>query len=134
MRTRTHKIWSRLQQDGGQSMIEFVIVLPILLTLLLGIVQFGLAFHDYLSITDATRVGARKAAVSPTDPCGTAEASIQDDVAKWSEAPATFDCETPEGTDSGDPITITVEYPYEIRLPGFGFTRDLTASATERLE
>ena len=34
--------------------------------LVLGIAQFGLAFRNYLSITDATRVGARAAAVKRT--------------------------------------------------------------------
>ena len=66
MKTLTHKIWSRLQREDGQAFVEFVIVLPLLVMLVLGICQFGLAFHNYLSITDATRVGARAAAVKRT--------------------------------------------------------------------
>jgi Flp pilus assembly protein TadG len=137
MNTLTHKIWSRLRHEGGQAFVEFVIVLPILVMLLLGIAQFGLAFHNYLSITDATRVGARAAAVKRTnDPCGAAQIAIQNTVSatQWSKISASFGCGTPEGTDAGDPITISVEYPYAIGLPGFSASGDLTASATERLE
>jgi Flp pilus assembly protein TadG len=137
MRTHTHKIWSRLQCQGGQAFVEFVIVLPVLVMLVLGICQFGLAFHNYLSITDATRVGARAAAVKRTnDPCGAAQTAIQNTVSatQWSKISASFGCDTPEGTDAGDPITISVEYPYAIGLPGFSASGDLTASATERLE
>ena len=45
-------------------MTEFALVLPILALLLFGIVQFGLVFNNYLTLTDAVRSGARKAAVS----------------------------------------------------------------------
>ena len=45
-------------------MTEFALVLPVLVALLLAIIQFGIVFNNYLTITDATRAGARKAAVS----------------------------------------------------------------------
>jgi TadE-like protein len=139
MSTRTHKIWSRLQRQNGQAFVEFVIVLPILVMLVLGICQFGLAFYNYLSITDATRVGARAAAVKRTDPdgpCDAAKTAIESTVSatQWPKVLAGFECDTPEGTDVGDPITISVDYPYDIGLPGFSASGDLTASATERLE
>ena len=40
-------------------MVEFAIVLPIFLLLLLGIAQGGIAFNNYIQLTDATRAGAR---------------------------------------------------------------------------
>src|SRR5205814_2714785 len=68
LRTMTKRIhkprFRRLAADDGQSIVEFTLVMPFLVFLLVGICQFGLAFHDYLSVTDAARVGARKAAVS----------------------------------------------------------------------
>ena len=44
-------------------MTEFALVLPILLFLLLAIVQFGVVFNNYVTLTDAVRAGARKGAV-----------------------------------------------------------------------
>ena len=49
---------------NGQAIVEFALVLPILMAILLGIIQFGIIFNNYITLTDATRAGARKAAVS----------------------------------------------------------------------
>ena len=46
---------NRLLGDRGQSIVEFAFILPFLVFLLLAIIQFGLAFHNYLAITDAAR-------------------------------------------------------------------------------
>ncbi|MFY9580119.1 MAG: TadE family protein, partial [Gaiellaceae bacterium] len=55
-------------REQGQTMTEFAIVLPILVVLPFGIVQFGIAFNNYVTITDAARAGARVAAVSCNSP------------------------------------------------------------------
>ena len=39
-------------------------MLPVLLLIVMGIIQFGKVFKDYIALTDAVRVGARQAAVS----------------------------------------------------------------------
>ena len=54
----------RTSDERGQTLVEFAALLPVLCLLLFGIIQFGVVFHDYLTVTDASRVGARKAAVS----------------------------------------------------------------------
>ena len=54
----------RSSNERGQTLVEFAALLPVLCLLLFGIIQFGVVFHDYLTVTDASRVGARKAAVS----------------------------------------------------------------------
>ena len=50
----------------GQSLVEFALVLPLLLVLLFGIIEFGLVFKDVLAINQAAREGARAAAVGST--------------------------------------------------------------------
>jgi Flp pilus assembly protein TadG len=136
MQTLIHKTWSRLQRQDGQTFVEFAIVLPVLALLLFGITQFGLAFHNYLSITDATRVGARAAAVKRTAACDAAKAAIQATAAEQWDEITSIECWTPNPTDPkvGDPFKVTIKYPYDIGLPGFSASGDLTASATERLE
>ena len=51
----------------GQAMVEFALVLPILLIILMGIMEFGLVFHEYLVVTHAAREGARVAVLGGTD-------------------------------------------------------------------
>lgn len=43
----------------GQSLVEFALVLIPLLLLILGVVQFGLIFNSYVTMTNAAREGAR---------------------------------------------------------------------------
>jgi Flp pilus assembly protein TadG len=47
-----------LKNDHGVSAIEFAIISPVLLTILLGIFQFGSAMNDYLVLTNAAAKGA----------------------------------------------------------------------------
>lgn len=45
--------------EAGQGLTEFTIVMPVFLLLLVGMLEFGLAFGDRLTMSDATREGAR---------------------------------------------------------------------------
>ena len=51
-----------LDRRGGIA-IEFALVAPVLLIILLGIIQFGYAFFVQISMTNAAREGARQLAV-----------------------------------------------------------------------
>jgi Flp pilus assembly protein TadG len=53
-----------LADENGQAMVEFALVLPILLIVLLGIVDFGRAWNARQVITDAAREGARVTVVN----------------------------------------------------------------------
>jgi len=139
----THTHGGRLESERGQSIVEFAIVMPFLVFLLLAICQFGLAFHNYLSITDAVRVGAREAAVSRTasgGACPAARAAIQSTVSATQLGVISGRITCNAGASVGDPVTISIAYPFSIGLPPifgtapFRYSGNLTSSATERLE
>jgi Flp pilus assembly protein TadG len=48
--------------------LEFAVILPVLLTLVLGCVDFGRFAHSYIVVTNAARTGASFAAVNPYTP------------------------------------------------------------------
>jgi Flp pilus assembly protein TadG len=54
-----------IRSERGQSLTEFALALPILALLLFAVIQFGIVFNNYVTLTDATRAGARKARRSP---------------------------------------------------------------------
>lgn len=54
------------QKDRGQTMVEFALVLPVLILLLVGIFDFGRAIYAYNTINNAAREGARLAIVDQT--------------------------------------------------------------------
>jgi len=45
--------------ERGQSLLEFAMVLPLLLLIALGVVEFGRAYYQYNTLTKAVREGAR---------------------------------------------------------------------------
>ena len=51
------------ERAEGQSLVEFALVLTPLFLILLGIIQFGFIFNSYITITNATREGAREGSV-----------------------------------------------------------------------
>ena len=60
-----------MRNEEGQAMTEFAVALPIVALVLFAILQFGIAFNNYLTLTDAVRRGARVAAVSRQTGSGT---------------------------------------------------------------
>jgi Flp pilus assembly protein TadG len=54
-------------RERGSAAVEFALVLPILLLLLLALVQVGVIARDSLVLTQASRAGAREAAVQGTE-------------------------------------------------------------------
>jgi Flp pilus assembly protein TadG len=99
-------------------MTEFAIILPILVVLLFGIAQFGIAFNNYVTITDAARAGARKAAVSRNsgNPTGDCVSQVKASAADLDLSQLTVSCSSP--WTIGSDVTVDVEYPYTISLFG----------------
>jgi Flp pilus assembly protein TadG len=56
--------------ERGQEVVEFALILPLLMTLLFGIVEFGWAVFSYNTIANAAREGARWGIVHPYDDAG----------------------------------------------------------------
>jgi Flp pilus assembly protein TadG len=65
MKTRT-----LLNDKDGTAIVEFAIVLPLLLIITLGIIEFSIALYDKAMITNASREGARTGIVFNVDSDG----------------------------------------------------------------
>jgi Flp pilus assembly protein TadG len=55
--------------------VEFAVVLPLLLTMLFGIIEMGFVFNRWITVTHAAREGVRRMSVG--DPAATAAAKAQ---------------------------------------------------------
>jgi Flp pilus assembly protein TadG len=132
---------SDLRSEQGQTAVEFTLVVPILIALLLGIVQAGIAFHNYLSVTDAARAVARKAILVRFTPLTQTQINQIADQASPDLDPnqltATVapDPSDPTFTTAGSTITVTVTYPYHLQLFGIPIVDGtLTSTMKDRLE
>jgi Flp pilus assembly protein TadG len=124
-----------LRHQHGQTLTEFALVLPLLLFLLLAILQLGIAFNNYISLTEAVRVGARKGAVARqlSDPEAAVAAEVRDSAAELKAADV--DVTVTSSWARGEDVTVTATYPYSINLLGVVVkSGELTSKAKERVE
>ena len=121
--------------EKGQTLVEFVLVAPVLLLILFGIVQFGVAFKNSMVVTDAVRAGARKAAVSSTatNPSATAQQAVI--AAAGDLDPSKLQVVVTSTWRAGDTVTVSASYPYQINILGIVVTSgDLHSTMIERVE
>jgi Flp pilus assembly protein TadG len=131
------KLRPLFRKEDGQAAAEFALVLPILVAILLGIAQFGIAYNNYITLTDATRAGARKAAVSRFlgDGGAAAKQTVLNAASNLNSPPLQVTVDADNWTVPGGDVTVTATYPYSINL--FGFTvksGNLVSTTKERLE
>jgi Flp pilus assembly protein TadG len=61
------RLFDVVKDHTGSALVEFTIVFPVLILVLLGLAQFGLIFYNYILVTNAAATGARTLALSRTD-------------------------------------------------------------------
>ena len=100
----------RACDERGQSSVEIALVLPVLLLMLAGLVDFGRAFQAYIVVTNAAREGARYGSLFPDDADGIVDATTQG----ASDIGASLDADDIDINDLGAPpggtIRVTVTY------------------------
>lgn len=105
-----------LKNQKGQALVEFAIILPILLMLVMGILQFGMMLNSYITIENASREGARAGII------GSSDAEIQNLIISTSPSldPKNLTVTiTPTETNrkSGDTLIVKVTYNYNLIVP-----------------
>ncbi len=81
------------KNEAGQSLVEFALVVPVLILLVMGIIEFGWLFNAQLTLTSAAREGARVAVVNDEP------ADIRDAIEKHVEGLSGFEYVAPAGSD-----------------------------------
>jgi len=95
-------------------MVELAIVMPLLLMLVFGIIEFGRGYNAQLAVTHAAREGVREYAI--TQDAGAGRAAVLN-------AASTLDSGSVgialSACNYGDPATVTVTYPFQVSIPFF---------------
>src|SRR5205823_5224976 len=118
-------------RESGQALVEFALVLPLLLTVLLGLIDFGKAFNYWIDETHMANLGARLAAVN-TPPANMSGLSLQQYIVSQADTSELRNGGTssvpnharvcvsyPNGAQVGQPVTVTVQITYDY-LPFIG--------------
>ena len=61
------KIKRLIKANKGQALVEFALILPLLLLLIFGVIEFGRIFGAELTVNNSAREGARLGAIGATD-------------------------------------------------------------------
>lgn len=129
---------ARLRMDTGAAAVEFALLLPILLTLVFGIIDFGRAYHAQVTLTHGAREGVRVLAFGGT------QADVQDrlDAGQLTPALSGVSISSALTCGTGDAeLVLAQEFDFITPLPGLGIfyggstwssTADLTGRAVMR--
>jgi len=131
--------------EQGQTLVEFALILPILLLLVIGIFDFGSAFNSKNELNFLANTAARYAEVNSCAPCTTSgNNAIANYVASTSvglsSSPSITFC-LPNGAAHngvGDPLQVTASAPFNwlaVSLPGLknGGQSQLSSTVTVRI-
>ena len=126
------------RRERGQSLVELAIALPMLLLLLLGTVDLGRAYADYVALKNAARDGAGYGILKPTDTAGMTSRVLAAGVPSGTTATATCtgSCATVDATGT---VVVTASSTFSPVTLGFfswlgtGGTITLTATAKMRV-
>jgi hypothetical protein len=132
------------RNQRGAAVVEFAVVLPLLLVILFGIVEFGLLFYNKQVLTNASREGARAGIAYKSE----AEITkIVEDYCRGTQSSSRlirFDTDvdpvvTVTGVmgSYGDDLTVDVSYDYTFLVPNFfgsGPNLELTARTVMKME
>jgi len=100
--------------DAGQSLVEFAMILPLMLVMLFGLVDFGRAFYTWLVITNAAREGARVGAVQ--QPSGAINTRITESASGINMAKLTVALTNVQGA-RGTPVVVDLTYDFDYVTP-----------------
>lgn len=105
--------------ERGVAAVEFAILLPLLVTLLFGLIQFGIAFNSKIQATNAAREGARIAIVGVSNWSnvnGSGE-SFWGIVQDRSGVGGLTGCTISSTNVVGDTVTVQFDYPVDLVIP-----------------
>ena len=134
----------RRRHERGAAAVEFALVMPILLMLVLGIIDFGYLINRSSMVTNAARDGAREASLNGTT--ATIQAAAQGSLDGVPGATVTVTCTKPDGAACGTYDTdatssgiaeVTIDYTHEMITPismFFGDSIDVSRTARMRIE
>lgn len=125
-----HAFGRRVENEHGAAAVELAIVLPILVTLVLGTIEGARMYQAWETLTHAAREAARPLALSSGDPVTTARSNVPGLVAAnvgVVRTPASGNCAV------GSNVSIVLTYPLQYSIPFVSSgTKTITGRATMR--
>jgi len=112
-------IQAYVKNNRGQAVVEFALVFPLFVWLMLGMIDFGRIFHELIVVSHAAREGARVAAVGKDN--NAIEAAVQAAAVSINTDgpgnPVQVTINPQSNRTAGQPVTVTVTHGVTILTP-----------------
>ena len=138
---RARRIQNTLKNEKGQSLVEFALVVPLLLLLVIGIAEFGRAWMTKNILTGAAREAVRILAVKPPWPGGMTPLNRAQDILTSAGIiiPDNNITIVNDNLVEYSPVSVTVTYGFPVVIAGFipgldNATIPLSSTTTMRRE
>ncbi|RDV09886.1 pilus assembly protein [Arthrobacter sp. RT-1] len=95
--------------ERGAAAVEFALLLPLLLMLVLGTIEFGRAYNAQITLTNAARDGVRVMAIA-NDPTGAKNAAKNAAASVSTTIPTTDITLSTNACSTGNQVTLTINY------------------------
>jgi len=134
--TMTEQRFLLVKTEKGQSLVELAISLTVLLILLTGTIDFGIALFHYIAMSEAAQEGALVGSINPPPRSGSWDcpnpyiARICDRVInatseeglinKMYDSGMTISVSAPDKACEGFKLTVTLSYDYPLSMPFLG--------------
>ena len=102
------------RKDKGQAILEFALVIPLFILVLVGTAETGILVHDYLLVQIAAREGARYGAVGHSD--SEIRQRVRDTAPTLDPADFTIAVTNAQG-NRGEQVTVNVSYDVDLITP-----------------
>jgi Flp pilus assembly pilin Flp len=124
--------------EDGAAAVEFALLLPLLVVLLFGFIQFGTAFNTKIQATNAAREGARMAVVGIGNWGDVGGGTSFWQAVRQDAGLGDIDnCTLSTDDEVGGTLTVTFDYPLDLVIPFMPNPpswQSGTATATMRIE
>lgn len=100
------------RRERGQDLVEYALVLPIMMLILMTILDLGRAVYYYSAIHNSAREGVRYGIINPDDPAGI-EAVVRTKAVALEPAALTVVVTNPDE----DTVQVTVTYQFTVVTP-----------------
>lgn len=137
-RDRSRHARLRLRRaESGAVAVEFALILPVLLVLVLGIIQYGMYFYARQGGSDIARDAARRAAVGTPTTCADFRTMVRDNIddvtgsGSTATVTRTYTKANPTLVQVGDTVTVTVSFTsFDLNVPLVPIVDDGTVAST----
>jgi TadE-like protein len=107
----------RSTNEVGAAMVELAIILPVLMMLVFGIIEYGRLYNYQVTLTSAAREAVRDFAINQDHDQAV---GVAYDAISSSMLPGPLVPDVPFSCEPGDPTTVRLEYPFTLRIPFIG--------------